>query len=181
MARAPKNEAPPAGEPKRTNELTDEQRHALFQQHFASYRKLEAAFKNAQKALKDEGKKIKADLGANGLDMIKLTIRLEGDSSDEAQESAKSLVLDTLRVLRWSGLPIGHTDDLFSDFDARPLEEQAFDAGKIAGARGEAMNAPQRWATGDLYQAWCRGWNKGQEEVFDIKPTAQADGGTSTH
>lgn len=170
----------PEGAPKTTNQLSDEQRHALFENDYAKYLVLDASFKKAQKALKDFGKIVKADLGPYGLDMIKLRMRIEGDESAAATDDAKGLVLDTLRVLRWAGLPIGHTDDIFQTFDARPLEEQAEDAGRIAGMRGEAMKAPERWATGDVYQAWCRGWNKGQEEIFAIRPTAKNEAG-STH
>ena len=184
MARAPKQTPAPEGAPKTTNELNDEQRHTLFENDFARYQVLSAAAKAANKKLKDFGKIIKADLGPYGLDMIKLRARIEGDDSEAATADAKDQVINMLRVMRWSGLPIGHTDDIFQTFDARPLEEQAEDAGKIAGLRGEAMNAPDRWATGDLFQAWCKGWNKGQEQLFDIRPTAAAptsDGSGSTH
>jgi hypothetical protein len=172
MARAPKEQPAPAGAPKTTNELSDEQRHTLFENNYARYLVLSEAAKKANKALKDHGKIIKADLGDYGLDMIKLRAKIEGDESEAAVTSAKDQVINMLRVMRWAGLPIGHTDDIFENFDNRPLEEQAEDAGKIAGMRGEPMKAPDRWATGDLFQAWCKGWNKGQEQLFDIRPTA---------
>lgn len=179
MARAPKQTPAPEGAPKTTNELTDEQRHALFENNFAKYLVLSAAAKKAQKALKDHGKIIKADLGDYGLDMIKLRAKIEGDDSDVATAAAKEQVINMLRVMRWSGVPIGHTDDLFENFDARPLEEQAEDFGKIAGMRGEPMKAPERWASGDLYQAWCKGWNAGQEQIFNIRPSAAGGDGTA--
>lgn len=177
MART-KETAAPEGAPKTTNELSDNQRHALFEHDLVKYSALLATKKKADKALRDFGKIIKADLGEYGLDMIKLRLKIE-DGGAEAEASAKDHALNMIRVMRWAGLPVGHEDDLFQAIDPRPLDEVAFDEGKIAGMRGMAMTAPERFATGPTYQAWCNGWHKGQGEIFDIRPTAKQGDGTT--
>lgn len=174
MARPKKEQEVP-----KTHNMDDEQLQALFQQNKAKYVKLLAAKKAADADIRNLGKIIKADHGSIGLDMIKLSIKLaDGDEAVEASEKEK--VIQTLRVMRWEGIPVGLQADLFTPFDERPLEERAFEAGKSSGFKGESMKPPMEMVgtQGAAYDEYVRGWQVGQQKLFSINPTGESAGST---
>lgn len=158
------------------NDKEDRNRHALHEQNKSIYKRLLAAKKKADADLRNHGKTIKSELGEFGLDMIKLSVRLdEGDENDANEVRAQ--LKEMTRIMRWNGLPIGHEDDLFSEesnVDRRPTEEKAFAAGQKAGMRGESLRVPDEWSTSpDVVTAWGNGWRAGQDALFDIKEPKQ--------
>lgn len=171
MAKAPKEKEVP-----KTHNLDDEQMQALFMQNTGKYKKALEAKKKADADLRNLGKIIKSDHGDIGLDMIKLGIKLE-DADDDQENKEKEKVIQTLRVMRWAGIPIGIQGDLFTPFDDRPLEERAFEAGRAAGMNSESMKPPMEMVgtQGPAFEEWCRGWHLGQEKIFSIRKTGTKD------
>ena len=164
MARPKKEQEVP-----KMHNLDDEQMEALFRQNKAKYVKLLEVKKKADADLRNIGKIIKADHGSIGLDMIKLSIKLsDGDEAVEASEKEK--VIQTLKVMRWEGIPVGLQADLFTPFDERPLEERAFEAGRASGMKGEAMQPPFEMVgtQGPAFEEYVRGWQLGQQKLSSV-------------
>lgn len=138
------------------SELTDDQRQALTRQHKKKYIDLLDAKKKADADLRNLAKVIKADLGDNGLLMVKLLIQLDtddGEANFRAEMEAKAM------AARWAGMPIGAQGNLF-DEDRRPVGERAFEEGKAAGLEGKDPKPP--YAPGEAHEEWMRGWHDGQ-------------------
>ncbi len=137
--------------------LNDDQRQGLTRKHGAKYWELLQAKKDADSALKNHTKVIKADLGDYGLLTIKILKQLESDDGElkfKAEMEAKA------NAARWAGLPIGAQGNLF-DEDRRPVDERAFDEGKAAGFEGKDAKPP--YDPGHPgYDAWMEGWHQAQ-------------------
>lgn len=139
------------------SELTDDQRQGLTRQHARKYTQLLEAKKEADAAIRNFAKIVKADLGEHGLMMIKLLRQLdtdEGEQAFRAEMEAKAM------AARWAGVPIGAQGNLF-DEDRRPIGERAFEEGKAAGLDGKDPKPP--YATGEAHDEWMRGWHEGQK------------------
>lgn len=143
---------------------------ALLASNLSKYEKALQKKKDADKALKEIGKTIKADHGDYGLDMVKMIIACRAPET-EATEKAKMMRL--LDAMRWAGVDIGFQGDLFGLPDNKTPEERAFAEGKRAGMRGEPNSVPTEWAAGDMMQEWIKGWHSGQEEIFAIRAPAE--------
>lgn len=148
--------------PQIPNELSDDQRFALTEQHKKTYIKRLAEKKAADKALQDLGKEVKADLGKYGLKQIKDMIDLE---TPEGEEKLKAEMESRAQVMRWLGMDIGTQAELFGDTDRRPVTEKAFAEGKAAGIKGEAHKNPYH-QTNPGHGEWQRGWEIGQNTVM---------------
>lgn len=174
MARKPKlrvvGEEASAG-PGHNSGLTDDQRQALTRQHMAKYQNALQAKKDADSALRNLAKTIKADLGDGGMANIKLLIQLE---TDDGETKFREEMERKAMVARWAGLPIGAQGNLF-DEDRRPIEERAFEEGKSAGMSGKDAKPPH--APGHVaYDKWMEGWHSGQAVLSQgIKKTPEAD------
>jgi ribosome modulation factor len=183
MAKAPrkatrkKKTAPAANGPvphdhnaKRPEEMTDEQRQALFFNHQKAYSKalaekkeVDAEFKNVCKLIKAEGTKL-ADIKLSLLEPEKFELQVR-----EEVESFQ-------RVARWVGSPLGTQLSLIDEPDRTPGDERAFEDGKRAGLKGEDCKAPY---AAHLPQAnkWREGWHAGQAVVTaSFKPTPDRGG-----
>lgn len=168
--------------PKATIEsLSDDQLYSLTEDHKNRYLTLYAAKTAADTALKNFGRVVKADLGAQGLADIKGLIEL---ATPEGEARMKADVERQVRLLRWMQVPIGTMGDMFADTDRTPLVERAFNEGKRQGLAGESCVNPHHhtvaahkshndgWAEGQKTKA-TKGFSKLEPEVAgDIKKSA---------
>ena len=152
------------------NSISDEDRRNLFFVHRHHYLKALAVKKAADSALKNVGKSVKADLGPNGLDQIKL---YEKAKTDEGLQSIKDEIESQRQALAYADIPVNTQIDLF-DMTAS-YEEKAYKAGLTAGLEGETMINPYNETTQDG-QDWGRGWHEGQSILFEgIKKKEQPE------
>lgn len=163
------NDAAPAGH---NSAQEDKDRRVLFFIHRNEHVRLLAAKKAADAALKNHGKKVKADLGENGMRQIKLYEELrtpEGEERFKAQRAAGA------QAAAWAGLPVNTQADMF--LDLAPLDERAFADGEEAGLRGDTLANPYdvNSAHGRQFEA---GWKAGQAVLFAgiKKMTVEASG-----
>lgn len=141
---------------------------ALTRDYRAQRAKLVAAEKKTKADRLNLDKKIKADLGKDGLNDIKLLDEL---STPEGELEFKARIERESRVARWAGMQIGTQAGLFDD-DRRPIEERAFDDGRRAGLNGDSLKNPH--APGSLgHEPYAKGWHQGQTEIFAIKPKVE--------
>lgn len=140
------------------NELSDEDRQALFFQWKRDYEDKLARKKEADAALKNCCKQAKAELGKTVVADIKLAIEV---ATEQGEAAIKERMESQARVLRWLGLPIGVQGNLFAEVDLTPANEKARANGKRAGLAGEACQPPHDPSV-PQYQEWMDGWQEGQ-------------------
>jgi hypothetical protein len=145
--------------PQTTEELSDDQLYSLTEQHRQKYERLIAAKKAADKAVRDFGKIIKADLGPSGLQDIKDLISL---ATPEGEAAMKEAMERQARVMRWMNIPIGTQGGLFEETDRTPIAERAYSEGKRQGLAGESCNNPHHVST-EAHREHNRGYADGQE------------------
>lgn len=160
MAKGTKRKSGATNAPKSTiEELSDDQRYSLAEQHREKYEILLAAKKKATNELQQFGIIVKADLGKDGLDQIKAII--EG-KTPEGEAAIKARIERDVQVLRWLGVPIGTQTELFPTNDRTPITERSFAEGKRQGLAGENNNNPHHHTT-EAHRAHNDGYAKGQE------------------
>lgn len=142
------------------NSISDQDRRNLFFVQRHRYLKALAAKKAADADLKNVGKSIKADLGPNGLDQIKL---YEKAKTDEGLQAIKDKIEADRQALAYADIPINTQIDLFDNAAAN--EEKAYNLGLTAGLEGETLINPYNEATQDG-QDYARGWHEGQGILF---------------
>ncbi len=168
-----------SGEP-----LTDEQMQALHFQHTKKYETALAAKKKADADFKNVCKAACAELGKQAVGDIKLGLELK---TPEGEARLKEMMASQIRVARWSGLPVGHMDDMFPT-DRTPINERTRADGKRAGLAGESCNPPHH-LTGTLISEWTAGHAEGQavnlsgikqkpadDDETDLRPRFHASG-----
>lgn len=137
------------------SDLTPAERAALRMHHVR--RLLEIA--DRMKPILEERKSARSLAKAEGfkLSEIDAAIRLATmDDTDIFVAEIKELI-EIAKA--FNALPPGEQGDLFPD--PRPLDEKAFDEGKVAGLKG--LNPEPPHDTGSQAgQAWLRGWHEGQ-------------------
>lgn len=141
--------------------LSNAQRRALTFHHRSKYNELLAKKKEADAALKQHAKLIKADLGEDGLDDIKVMNQL-ADLGDNSM--IKQRVASLMRAADFMAMPLGAEPDLFDAPDRRSMAEKAEQEGERAGLEGKSAMPPYE---GDLAQAWLTGWHRGQKTLRD--------------
>lgn len=151
------DDAPAAGH----NSISDDDKRVLFFMRRNDYVAALAKKKEADALLKNVGKKVKADLGDNGLRQIKLYEELrtpEGEAKFKAQRAADA------QAAAWAGLPVNTQVDMFADL--APLDERAFSDGEEAGLRGDTLDNPYEVNSlhGRQFEA---GWQSGQAKLFE--------------
>lgn len=142
-------------------EMTDDQRYSLLEQHRQQHERLLATKKAADAALRNHGKIVKADLGKSGMVQIKSLIEA---STPEGEAAIRARIEQDAQVLRWLGVPIGTQTDMFPDTDRTPIAERAFNAGKRQGLAGESCNNPHHVTT-EAHREHNRGYEAGQEQL----------------
>lgn len=175
MGRKPKifnADADAANAPKiGSNELNDEQRYSLTEQHRQKYEALLEKQKAAVKALKDFGKVVKSDLGASGLQDIKDLITL---STPEGEAAVKAEMERKARVLRWMLVPMGTNGELFPSNDPTPITDRAFAEGRRQGLAGETISNPHHPTT-EACRSHVAGYDAGQAtNAAGFKPLVDA-------
>jgi hypothetical protein len=149
-------------------DLTEEQRMALAHQWKKKYQADLGAKKAADAVLKNTGKLIKAELGADGLDLIKDMILLE---TDDGEEKLRARAERAKRAAMYMAAPLGSQFDFFED--RMPAEDRAFAEGKRDAMAGEALvndydpSVPQ-------HNAYAEGWHAGQRAVIDAQKARDA-------
>lgn len=143
----------------KNSELTADERHALHLRHCLEYEVALAAKKKADAEIKNVGKRIKAE--DDSVAKVKKTLRARTPEG-EAELSAE--IAETAEVLRWAGVSVGETADLFPT-DRMPAEDRAFAEGKRAGLAGEPCKPPYDPSV-PQYQRWMDGWRSGQEALM---------------
>lgn len=133
------------------DELSDEQRQALWHQHRKKYAALVAAKKAADAAVKNHAKLVKAELGEHAIAEFKTADALEADGGEEALQAE---IERKLRIARWMGAAIGSQFSLFPDRE--PLADKAYEDGKRAALKGEPCRPPHPEAS-EQGQRWIQG------------------------
>lgn len=158
--------APKAGHNSKV-ELTEDERHALHLRHCREYEVALAAKKKSDADIKNVGKRIKAE--DDTVVRVKKTIKAR---TPEGEAELKAEMEETANVLRWSGVSVGETIDMFPT-DRTPSVDRAKAAGKLAGLAGEVAKPPHAPSV-PQYAAWMEGWQDGQEilaSAFAKAPT----------
>jgi hypothetical protein len=165
-----------------------------FQEGIAELTELRAALeeadeeaKAAKNSLNARWKKFKKD-GAD-IDAAKEAIRLQKMGSDDAHAHLGN----TLRYLKWLGMPVGAQADMFADDPPlsqsqqdRATEVQQTETGRL---RGEAGDGPGEnpWQAGTIeFQAWEKGRKAGfktysARQAGEKTPKAKRGNGKRPH
>lgn len=156
------------------NQLTDDELHGLHLQHVREYENVLAAKKTADANLKNCAKRIKAD--GDTVDKVKQTIQAR---TPEGEAALRAEIESTMEVLRWSGVEVGDTKELFPE-DRTPSVDRARAEGKRAGLDGKSAKPPHDPNT-EQYKAWMEGHGEGQAVLAKgfKKPTAQEAAGAA--
>jgi hypothetical protein len=140
--------------PLTTGELTDEQRQVLW---FGAKRKI-VSFKESIASitgeLRNEYKKLKADLGLLKSD-VDFALSLEDEDAEETHRRRMMLA-------RWEQHPIGLQADMFGDgVDRTPAVDKKRAEGKRHGLAGDPCN-PGCDPSSEQYQSYMAGFHEGQ-------------------
>lgn len=168
-ARAVKNGSSP-GHNKPTADMTEDQRRALALQHKAAYEKALAVKKDGDAKFKNACKLIKADVGTDGVDLIKDMILAE---SEEGEAQLKARMERAMRAARYMSAPLGSQFEMF-DGDRTPAVDRARDEGKKAGMEGAHCKPPYDTSV-PQHDAWIEGWHEGQKALFAIQRTEDGE------
>lgn len=158
-------------------ELTPEQRKALTFQHLKSYERLLGLKKAADKALKDGCKLIKAELGADGVSLIKDMIAMR---TPEGEADIRAAIERQRRAAEYMGAPLGAQLALFDQEDRTPAVDRARAEGERDGMDGKSLSNPYD-ASLPQAEAYAEGWHFGQKAIFNIQPLEGASGAEGSH
>ena len=143
-----------------TRDINDDDLRALAANHRPKYEKALASKKAADKALQDLGKVIKADLGDNGMAIIKAMIELD---TPEGEAKVKARLRAQATAMAWSSHQLGTQILLDLDSpDRTPAVDRAYDEGKAASMGGKSKKPPYDPST-PQYAKWMEGYDKDQE------------------
>lgn len=138
-----------------TEQLSEDQHRALFIQSVTKIERLREDVASASGTLRAAYKVAKAE-GFSKKD-IDFAIGLRKGDQAEAIERRRREQM----IAKWVNHPIGTQADLF-DEDRTPLDDKAFEAGKLVGMEGnEACKPPTHYPT-SVAQRWIEGWHEGQ-------------------
>lgn len=157
-----------ADEQRRNSELTEAERQALHFRHCREYEVALAAKKKTDADLKNVGKRIKAE--HDSVAKCKKTIDLR---SPEGEAKLKAEIAETAECLRWAGVIVGESKDLFPE-DRTPAVERAFNEGRRAGLDGQVCKPPHDPSV-PQYQHWIDGWQEGQGALMSCFEKTQVD------
>lgn len=135
--------------------LTEDEQHALHLRHCREYEVALGAKKKVDAEFKNVGKRIKSE--DDSVAKVKKTILAR---TPEGEAALKAEMEETANVLRWSGVSVGETLDLFP-VDRAPAIDRAKHEGKRAGLAGEPRKPPHDPSV-PQYGAWLDGYHEGQ-------------------
>lgn len=133
--------------------LSEDESRALTLHHKRLYEAADALVERAKADRKAVGDQAKADLGKGAVADIKDLI-LAGD-----EVKTKAAIERSMRLARWSGIPIGFQVDMFAD--RQPAEEKWANDGRTAGMAGERCEPPAHLPPSG-HQIWIEHWHGGQ-------------------
>lgn len=157
-----------AAESRKNSELTEGERQALHYRHCREYEVALAAKKKSDAEIKNVGKRIKAE--HDSVAKVKKTIEAR---SPEGEAKLKAEIAETAEVLRWSGVSVGETAELFPE-DRTPGVDRARAEGRRAGLDGQAAKPPHDPSV-PQYGAWMDGWQDGQGELASAFQKTKVD------
>lgn len=157
-----------AAEKRVNSDLTEGERQALHFRHCREYEVALAAKKKWDAELKNVGKRIKAE--HDSVAKCKKTIDAR---SPEGEAKLKAEIAETAEVLRWSGVAVGESKDLFPE-DRTPAVDRAYDDGRRAGMDGQVCKPPHDPSV-PQHQKWIEGWQDGQEVLMSAFEKTKAD------
>lgn len=134
------------------NQLSDEQRTALLLQACAKVEAQQAKAAEITANIRNIRKTAKAD----GISPAELNYALHLRKVDP--DEASSLFRQQIQIAKWLNHPIGKQAELF-DADRTPIEDRAYEEGKVAGLEGLVAKSPYDAVAG---QKWMDGWHAGQ-------------------
>lgn len=136
------------------SELSVGEQRALMFHHFNLIEAQKGIVKAAQDALKKLKKTAKADkVVMADLDYMARCAALEDPGIVPAE------ILRRAEIASWFALPVNFQPNMFDD--RTPLEDRAFEEGKVAGLQAKAPEAPYDAASA-AGQKWLQGWHEGQ-------------------
>lgn len=140
--------------PGHNSELSVGEQRALMFHHFNLIEAQKIVVKVAQDALKKLKKTAKADkVVMSDLDYMARCAALEDPGIVPAE------ILRRAEIASWFALPVNFQPNMFDD--RTPLEDRAFEEGKVAGLQAKAPEAPYDAASA-AGQKWLQGWHEGQ-------------------
>lgn len=143
-------------------ELTSDQRRCLAGIYRREHTPLSDQKKAADKALKDWGKRLKADLGEHGAEQVKIMIASE---TEEGAQKVDAKIKAMGEARRWAS----HSDNqlgLFPEKDKNG-ETKAYNAGKLSGLDGEPLHNPYGAGTSD-HDDFARGHQDGSSVMDEV-------------
>lgn len=148
------------------SELTAEHRRALGFHHKEHYAVALAAKKKAEADFKNICKRALAD--GISTDDIKLLIKLD---SPEGEAELRAELNRQIEVARWAGSEVGTQFSFLDEPDRTPIEERAYEEGKVAGYKAAAAQPPYE---GAAEQEWLRGYHDGQQTLMSALDLTKA-------
>lgn len=147
-----------------SNELTPDERKALFLDHM---RKI-----SAQQSICDregeERKRLRKVAKADGILLADIDyglriLKIEDPTIIVAELRRRS------EIAHWFALPIGTQSEMFDEFEREPAVDRAFREGMIAGSLGKDCNPPYG-SPSAVYDSWKDGWRQSQDRMAqDLK------------
>lgn len=153
------------------SDLSEDERHALHLRHCRDYEEVLASKKKADAAMKNCGKRIKAE--DDSVTKVKKTLR---SRTPEGEAELRAEIEETAEVLRWAGTRVGDSKDLFPEGSA-DLDATAFATGKRDGLDGKPCKPRDEYAQPQR-EAYMNGWRVGQDALmsaFRKKPEPTED------
>ncbi len=151
--------------------LTEAQRQALALQHKAGYEAALAVKKAGDAKFKNACKLIKAEVGADGVDLIKDMLLAE---TEEGEAELKARIERALRAANYMAAPLGGQLGLLDDADRVPAVDQAKAEGRRDGMLGKTLHNPYDPSV-PQHAAYAEGWHEGQAELFAIQRTEDGE------
>jgi len=152
--------AKPKAKSKPPTDLTDDNMRALATNHVDKFERLLATKKKADADFRNGCKLIKAELGDDGVAVVKAMIDL---STPEGEAKVKARIATQAKAAKWKGLPLGAQIELsLGEPDRTPSVDKAFDAGKMASMNNEPRKPPHDPSV-PQYEAWLNGYAAHQE------------------
>lgn len=156
MSRKPK--AAKAATPK--TDLADDEMRALALNHKPLFVKALAAKKKTDADFKNCCKRIKAELGDDGVAVVKAMIELD---TPEGEAKVKARARTEAKAMKWMGLPVGAQIELqLGEPDRTPAADRAFDEGKRDSMESRPRKCDYDPST-EQYRRYMAGYDEDQE------------------